>query len=353
MRKLKKIWQSFRYGNRKTKLNIATVAGVFIFSFFCLVMTVVNYSTVWAMIMVFSLVLNLIIIQSLSFADSKKKIDSNKVRNNKNSRKQQDDKAKADDKFNEGAEDSTEDDEDVSPFESMTEESIKSELIKYKVKKEYYPVVIDLCRSEKVKETPAYMWKAGGMVNFLLFEEKTRRISIPAKEAAKITYEPGITAHPAREYIEFKKPSILGSIFVPYMPTYYEERFADRSFTKKNLYTLAPDIMLTNTCVKYAIKLLKADVDMEHVINAREKHSQYYCDAYKLNIFWKDGIIDTKAYKDGLRTLLGGMCGINITYNEFTEYIEEMVRDNLVTREYAQYYIGIMADKRLNRKGKK
>lgn len=373
MEKWRKIWYSFKYGNKKTRSYIISMVVIFAMAAVTLALAIKKSSPLWAMITIFLILLNIIVMQSVSFKDSGKLVKRNiqaktgkhkskqeavKKENDKNSsltktksrlendeehiKSEPDDRQQRDDAGTET---------EKSVFDELTDKELKSVMVKYKVKKEYVPVMIDSGRSKDIRETPAFMWKAGNTVNFLLFGDEIRTISIPFNGSA-IIYEPGIMAHPSREYTEFGKPSFLATVFTPYLPTYYTENFAGRSFTKKNLYVMAPDIMLTNTSAKNALKILKTDVKLGDAVSKNEQHSQYYCDAYKLSIFWKDGIIDTKAYKERVKKLLGDMIKTEMTYNDYQGYVEEMIRGSLITKEYAEYFLGLMADKRLKNTNK-
>lgn len=347
---IQKIWTSFRYGNRKTKLLILSVAALFLLTAICIIMVIITKSPLWALGSAFSLILTIIFMQSVSFKSSGQLTPLN----NKN----EESKSKAKIKENKAVDNSKEnDDEKVETDETgylsaLRQSDIKQIMVSNKVRKDHKPVMIDLCKSENIKQCPAYIWTAKGYFYMLLLEKQPRRVRIPKIKVNKITYNPGVIVKRLTDYQEFQKPSFVSLTFGSFLPTHYEEIENSKTVYKKNLYVLEPDIMFTNTSIKSVIRLLKFNVTVEDKITCSEKYSEYFKEAYKINLLWKDGIYTTQEFKSEIKKMLQNMAESHISSKYFLESMKQMVTGRLVTKEYADYYINYRKSENKNKNKK-
>lgn len=351
-----KIWNAFRYGNRKTRFYILIIFLLFIISIACFITAVMTKALLWGLGMIFSLILGIIIMQSLSFKGSgqytserkeiiKKEKKKRKKSNNKSDNIESDEsnkeKPRSSKTKNESGknENETEEEDDSGYLAELEASEIKNLLVAYKVKKDHYPVMIDSCKSEHIRQCPAYMWSEKGYLQFLLLEKKPRTFRIPLTSVNKITYTPAVSVRKFLEYEEFQKPSFAGLTFGSLLPSYYEDSTSGIALTKKNLYMIEPDIVLTNTSIRAVIDLLQLDVTIHDKITKSSGYSNYFKEAYKTNILWKDGVISTKELKAEIKIMLQKMAEAEISNLTFNENIYQMVQGRLITKEYADYYL--------------
>lgn len=331
---MKKIWYSLRYGSAKTKRCIISVILLFILAAFCLIMLIATNESLWWLGTIFSIILAIIIMQSVSFHGTGKMVEQKK-------KKQKKKKEAEKEKLNPVGEEKKEkqEEEETKYLENMTQEDVEELLITYKVKKNHIPIMIDLWKSKKVKQSPAFLWRDKKNMYILTLEKKPRKYNIPLKELTSISYCPKIDANPAQDYPEFQKPSFAGITFGSLTPTYFETQINGRSETKKNLYKINPDLMLTNNCIRSVMSLLGLEIVVEDKVIKSNQISDYYKEGYKINLLWKDGVLTTQEYKARIKQIMQNMIEAEISYQVFIEYVNQFIQGRFITRDYAEYYI--------------
>ncbi|ABX43404.1 hypothetical protein [Lachnoclostridium phytofermentans] len=322
---MNKIWNGLRYGNKKTKGYILATILLLSFGSVSVGFTVAKKSPLWGMSAIFCFLVAFLFITSLSFHKTGKQII----------KKTREEHALSDDISNEHLEEEIE--ENI--FGKYDEETVKGVFIKYKVNKDHKPIIIDHCQSEKVRQCPAYIWSDRGNLNLLLFEEETRKITIPLSKVTKIIYEKGVLADPLLDYEGFQKPSFLKMVFSSYLPTLYEDSKEGRKVYRKNLYVLSPDIKVTNTSIRTIMDMLKLDLSYEGRFADPGMHNPYFEKAYLLSIMLRDGVITVSEFKVRIKKLLQQLSEANISNDEFHLYIRQMVNARLITKDYAEYYL--------------
>lgn len=323
---MNKIWNGLRYGNKKTKSYILATIFLLVFGSISIGFTIAKKSPLWGMSAIFCFLVAFLFITSLSFQKTGKQII----------KKTRAELALSD---NPSTEQKEEESIEENIYEKYDEETVKGIFIKYKVNKDHKPIMIDLCQSEKIRQCPAYIWADQGYLNLLLFEEETRKVTIPLSKVSKITYEKGAVANPLLDYEGFQKPSFLHIVFSSYLPTLYEDSKDGRKGYRKNLYVLAPDIKVTNTSVRTVMDMLKLDLSYEGRFADPEMHNPYFEAAYLLSIMLRDGVITVSEFKGRIKKLLQKLTEAKISNDEFHLYIKQMVNARLITKEYAEYYL--------------
>ncbi|MBO7402852.1 MAG: hypothetical protein J6U10_07665 [Lachnospiraceae bacterium] len=210
-------------------------------------------------------------------------------------------------------------------------------MVKYKVKREHRPVIIDSSTRYKVEKCPAYLWVNRGKVHFLLMESTPREIVLDYHNATTVTYETA-AADPATEYTEIRTNMALSGIFGGCVPTYREDVVNRRRTSVKNLYVIGDDIRLTNTSARAAFDLLKADFSMSEKYMLEGLRGSFSKEAYKTKVLWQDGVINTSEFKTRTKNLLQRMTKAKISPLEYDNNLREMVNNQLITKEYADYY---------------
>lgn len=231
-----------------------------------------------------------------------------------------------------------EEEEVVSRVEHYSERQVVQLMHKHKVKKDNRKVMIDLCSAFRIRQSPAYFWIESGKANFLVLEEEARTIQIPLNKIKEITYERGIRVQKQHDYADFRESSFVASVFEDLMPVYYMAVKNGKKGYFKNLYSITPDLKVTNTSARALFDILKLDFGIHDAITSSPRYSDFYKMAYKANILWKDQVITTEEYRERIKEIFESFREIGIRGSEYDELAEQMVESNFITREYAEYY---------------
>ena len=315
---------SLRYGDEQTKSYIIVVLGLFAATIVFGILCVLNLSWGFGLLSVVSGVIAAIILQNISFEDEevllKRKIA------NEHKEKQEQEQEEEQEKEKKGM------------YENYTKEKVEVLLYKYKVKEEHRKVMVDFCRPFRIKQCPAYIWKDRKNLYFLLLEEEPRRIEISLKSIDGIYYEKAAEVKSSSEYEEFKKHSFVGSVFFSYLPTYYEKVKNERRMYCKNLYTISPELKVTNTSARNLFDILEVDFILKDAVMTSDKFDAYFKMAYKSNILLRDRVITPEEYKDKIRILLMSISQSEMSERSYIELINQLEEYKLITEEYAKYY---------------
>lgn len=286
-------------------------------------MAIYGKSAIWALIAVFAAIMDLIVLWSVQFNETKLKDTKGKGKN-----------AAFKKTFN--------------SITEISQEDIKQLLIQYRVKKEHVPIVIDSYAKEHVRHSPAYLWKNKGYLHLLVMEEKPRNIAVPLSDVEGIVYLRNVAADVKYEYETLRKPSFLNLIFQEYLPVYAERQKDGKKIFTKNLYSIAPGIQITNTSIKNANKILHLPISFEGALDS--KYSYFYKEAYRMKVLLIDKVLTAADYKEQIGRLLKQMADETEDVQKFAFDLERMVRARLVTREVADYYMGLRQRQKRDKK---
>ena len=372
---MEKWLNSLRYGDEQTKSYIIVVLGLFIATIVFGILCVLNLSWGFGILSVVSGVIAGMILQNISFEDEtvllKRKIADEQE---KEARKEKEEilkqkrilqeaeepmsedgkteedeqgesaaKKKKDKKLLESekediAVDTDENEEEEGAYKKYTKEKIEMLLYKYKVKQEHRKVMVDFCMPFRIRQCPAYIWKDKKNLYFLLLEEEPRRIEIPLNTIDGIHYEKGAAAKNTHEYEAFRKQSFVGSVFLSYLPTYYEKVKNERRMLCKNLYVISPELKVTNMSARNLFDILEVDFILQDAVMTSAKFDSYFKMAYKSNILLRDRVITPDEYKDKIRILLTSITHSEMSERSYMELIDQLEEYKLITEEYAKYY---------------
>lgn len=368
---MKKFINSLLYGSEQTKSYIIAIGILSVLTIVFGILCVLNLSFGFGILCVAAGVLDGIILQSITFEDEtlllkrksvmekeKEQKKAEKATARSESRSEGDGKEKTENEILEQepssnknkkklsveeAEDipvETETEEEEGPYKNYNKEKIEILLHKYKVKEEHKRVIVDFCAPFRIRQCPAYVWRDKKNLYFLLLEEEPRRIEIPLNTINGIHYERGAVVKSSLEYEEFKSHSFVGSVFLAYLPTYYEKVKKEKRVYCKNLYVIAPELKVTNTSARNLFDVLEADFILEDAVMTSAKFDSYFKMAYKSNVLLHDRVITAEEYKDKIRMLLTSISKGEMSEASYIRLINQLEEYKLITEEYAKYYRG-------------
>ncbi len=225
--------------------------------------------------------------------------------------------------------------------DSYDRKKIKKTLHKYKVKRDHRLVIVDFSKKYMIKQCPAYIWVADNKFNILLLEEETRHLVIPLGRIREITYLKKQSANVDTDYPLFHKKNMLTNLFRPYLPDYTYNTVVSDMNSYKNLYGIAGGIYFTNKSAKNLFDLLGVEFRVDDKVTMSNKVNIFFKDAYKANILLRDSVLDANGYADSIANTLDNMARSTISYNEFKETLNLMVRNKLITQEFASHYMNV------------
>ncbi len=224
---------------------------------------------------------------------------------------------------------------------SYDKKKIKKTLHKYKVRKDHRMVLVDRCDKYNIYQTPAYIWCEDNKFHMLLIEKEPRYITLPLFNLGEIKYLKKQPANPDKDYKSIQGNSIMANLFKPYLPDYMHSNVVDDLTSYKNLYGVGPDIYFTNQSAKHLFDLVSTEFFVEDKVTTSTKVNFYFKDAYKANIMLRDSVIDANGYADMISNILENMAMSSISYNEFKETLNLMIKNKLITQEFASYYMDV------------
>ena len=249
-------------------------------------------------------------------------------------------------------EDSKEEFEKKQPIVALTQETVttydrkkvKKTLHKFKVRREHRMIFVDRSDKLKVKQTPAYIWVEKKDFHLLLIEQEPRHITIPLYQIKNITYLKKQPANEDVDYAAYKGSSVLADMFRPYLPDYSHSTVVDDLSAYKNLYGIGNDIYVTNRSAAALFDLLGVPFQVDDRVTMSNKVNIYFKEAYKSNILLRDNVINANGYADRISKTLDNLAHSTISYAEFKDTLNLMIRNKLITQEFASYYMGVRDD---------
>lgn len=241
------------------------------------------------------------------------------------------------------------------PVAALTQETVmtydrkkvKKTLHKFKVRREHRMIFVDHSDKLQVKQTPAYIWVEKKEFHLLLIEQEPRHITIPLYQIKNITYLKKQPANEDIDYAAYKGSSVLADMFRSYLPDYSHSTVVDDLSGYKNLYGIGNDIYVTNRSASALFDLLGVEFQVDDRVTMSNKVNIYFKEAYKSNILLRDNVIDANGYADRISKTLDNLAHSTISYAEFKDTLNLMIRNKLITQEFASYYMGVRDD--LNR----
>lgn len=226
-------------------------------------------------------------------------------------------------------------------IEAYTRKNVKKLFHRYKVKRDHRQILIDKCEKHYINQTPAFIWVDKNEVHLLLIESEPRHMVLPLFSIKEITYLKKQAVNADTDYPAFHRKNMLTDLFRPCLPDYTQSTVVSDMNSYKNLYGFGPDIYVTNNSAKALFDLLGVEFVVNDKVTDSTKVNKYFKDAYKANIMLRDNVIDANGYADKISYILDNLAKASISYNEFKETLNLLIKNKLITQEFAMYYMGI------------
>lgn len=222
-------------------------------------------------------------------------------------------------------------------LETYTKKTIKKTMHRYRIKKDHRMAIIDNCKKLHIYQAPAYIWVSEKELNILVIEKEPRHLTIPVYSITEITY---LKKYPGKEedYALFKGNSLMANIFREYLPDYSYSTNVDDITPYKNLYGIGPDIYFTNNSAANLFDLLGVKFYVEDKVTTSNKANYFFKEIYKCNILLRDNVIDANGYADKVSGYLDDMAHSTISYNEFRDTLNLLIKNKLITQEFASHF---------------
>ena len=148
-------------------------------------------------------------------------------------------------------------------------------------------------------------------------------------------------------YEEIRNDKEVNVLFGDLLPALYPgSNMNDTSVMYKNLYILGGKIAVTPRSLRKLFNKFDFEFKVFDSLNLKGNYSKYFKMAYENRIFWTDNVITQNDYQERIRSLLQSMVEDDkITNSAFENDLDMMVRYNLITKEYADYYSARKTDK--------
>lgn len=235
------------------------------------------------------------------------------------------------------------------PAAALTQETVmtydrkkvRKTLHKFKVRRDHRMIFVDHSEKLKVNQTPAYIWVEKKDFHLLLIEQEPRHITIPVYQIKEITYLKKQPANEDIDYAAYRSSSVIADLFRPYLPDYSHSTVVDDLSVYKNLYGIGNDIYVTNRSASALFDLLGVPFQVDDRVTMSNKVNIYFKEAYKSNILLRDNVIDANGYADRISKTLGNLAHSTVSYAEFKDTLNLMIRNKMITQEFASYYMGV------------
>lgn len=224
---------------------------------------------------------------------------------------------------------------------TYNKKKIKKVMHKYRVKRDHRMIMIDHSEQLQIYQTPAYIWLMNKELHFLLIEKEPRHISIPEYQFREVNYLKKQLVNEDMDYGAFKGTNMLSELFRPYLPDYIHSTVVDDLSAYKNLYGLGNEIFVTNRSAAALFDLLPVEFRVDDKVTLSTKVNVYFKEAYKANILLRDNVIDANGYADKISNVLNNLAHSTVSYAEFKETLNLMIKNKLITQEFAMYYMDV------------
>ena len=211
----------------------------------------------------------------------------------------------------------------------------------------YTPVFIDSWNEVSAHRVPAFIQDKGKTANIVLVESALRTELMPMKDFLNVTYKKNVEDRMPESYEEIRNDKEVNVLFGDLLPVLYPgSNMNDTSVMYKNLYILGGKIAVTPRSLRKLFNKFDFEFKVFDSLNLKGNYSKYFKMAYENRIFWTDNVITQNDYQERIRSLLQSMVEDDkITNSAFENDLDMMVRYNLITKEYADYYSARKTDK--------
>lgn len=234
--------------------------------------------------------------------------------------------------------------QDINRYAHYNQKVMKRIKKKYHIKKDHRPIIIDSSESYHIKQCPAFIWRAHNKVFLLLLEKEPRKLVISREMIHNMGYKPDVKADKNKEYIAFQKENLVTAVFSEYLPEYHDAKLKNDSLKVKNLYTIYPDICITNRSAYTVMDMLLLNFMPKDKITESDKINGFFKRVYAANILFKDKVYSITEYKEVVEQALKEMCYSEISRREYVLTLENLFKARLISKQYVTHYTA-MRDK--------
>lgn len=222
---------------------------------------------------------------------------------------------------------------------SYDEKAVKQVFYKYKVKKDHKTIMIDSWEEKGIKQMPAYIWNGKGQLHILTVGQNVQEYTMPLSKTGKLSYKRGIICQAKEEYIQFRKASLLSTVFTKYLPVYHKGNKDHRPVIYKNLFAFENGLMVTNTSVKTISELLHPQFEIDDIVMRDVRYNGFFKEIYKLGILFREQVYSVKEYQNLVNGVLQNFAESGIMKEEYESTLQALYQNKLITQEYIQFYL--------------
>lgn len=346
---LRKIWNTLRDGDRRTKSFLLWEIGLIIATIIFICVALVTHSFLpWVLAFATAIIAAamakdaVLVVKNGGMPGNsvaQKKAAGADIREEKSGKKGKKEKKKEEQEAQEKQEREREDEEEFgeNAMASMTAEKLKKLLLRYKVKQEHVPVVIDLCIPERVRQAPGFAWVENGSLKILLIDRKARMMERPLSRLQVMKVERGIAVKASNEYVELRESEVMKKAFTPYLPRYQKKEIGGRTVLLKNLYVLDEEIKFTSTSVNELKKLFSFRIEIADRRLSDMDLSPHYKKVFVDSFLWRDGILTLQEYKEEVEKVIDSLADPSVPYGEFELTLSALINSGLLPSEYRTF----------------
>ena len=343
---LKKIINSFFYGNFKTKLFLWSVLILALGAVFLLMAGIVlGISGLCAGGIGVGLVA-LILSQSVSLNDlqreKKKKVSGRPASSGKTAegedrpeRQTKKEKERAKGRY----------------LSSMDAKKLKKVMKDHKVNQIHVKVMIDSYPAKQIEQSPAFMWRTDTMLHFMVLSDQAYEFEVPLDKVNTFLLVKNVPVDPEKDYASFKLSNYISKMFQPYLPEYFESTKDGKLEVKKNTFRIEPGIYLTNSSVANLKKVLLpgAAFLVDDSVIASKRFNEYFKELYRASLLCKNLVITLDEYKEQVEETLDALVNAPIPGSEFVNTLYDLNRYHLITKDYLTIYTQKYREVHLNK----
>ncbi len=231
--------------------------------------------------------------------------------------------------------------QDINRYENYNKQVMKKVKRKYHIRKDHRPIIIDSSETYHIKQCPAFIWRAHNKVFLLLLEKEPRRICISRDLIHHLGYKADVRADKNKEYVAFQKDNLVTTVFSEYLPDYHDAKVKNDPLKTKNLYTIYPDICISNRSAYQVMDLLLLNFMPKDKITETDKINGFFKRVYAANILFKDKVYSISEYKDAVDMALKEMCYAEVSRREFIITLENLQKARLISNQYVEHYVNL------------
>ena len=226
-----------------------------------------------------------------------------------------------------------------------TPKQIKARKKMLKVRKDdrrFTPIIVDVWKAVSALRTPAFVQDKGKTANIVLIEGALRTELMPMSEFLEVTYQKNVEESFMEQYEEIRKDPDVSPIFEELIPAFYQGNIRGGSSENlcKNLYILGGKMAITPRSLRKLFNKFDFHFKVFDSLDLKGNYSDYFKAAYENRIFWTDNVITQNDYQERTRSILQSMVeDSKLITVDFERDLQLMVRYNLITKEYADYYM--------------